>query len=192
VRRQPFGGWKRSAIGLGAKAGGPNYVLTLGHWGAGTAARDLSDAGWLADSDPSGLRAESNVLRYRPLPQGVLLRADDDVTDAEVARAVTAARTAGTRLTVSSPHARPDIDARVDIVVESDEALATRLPTLAVDRVRVPGKVPDALRAAAHDAELYLDDAPLVTHPRIELLHYLREQAVSRTLHRYGNLPDGR
>ncbi len=32
VRRQPFGGWKRSTVGTGAKAGGPNYVLTLGSW----------------------------------------------------------------------------------------------------------------------------------------------------------------
>ena len=26
VRRQPFGGWKRSSVGTGAKAGGPNYA----------------------------------------------------------------------------------------------------------------------------------------------------------------------
>lgn len=32
VQRQPFGGWKGSAVGPGAKAGGPNYVLQLGHW----------------------------------------------------------------------------------------------------------------------------------------------------------------
>jgi RHH-type transcriptional regulator, proline utilization regulon repressor / proline dehydrogenase / delta 1-pyrroline-5-carboxylate dehydrogenase len=32
VERQPFGGWKRSAIGPGAKAGGPNYLLTLSDW----------------------------------------------------------------------------------------------------------------------------------------------------------------
>jgi RHH-type proline utilization regulon transcriptional repressor/proline dehydrogenase/delta 1-pyrroline-5-carboxylate dehydrogenase len=32
VRRQPFGGWKRSSVGAGAKAGGPNYLLTLGEW----------------------------------------------------------------------------------------------------------------------------------------------------------------
>ncbi len=32
VRRQPFGGWKRSAVGAGAKAGGPNYLLALGDW----------------------------------------------------------------------------------------------------------------------------------------------------------------
>jgi RHH-type proline utilization regulon transcriptional repressor/proline dehydrogenase/delta 1-pyrroline-5-carboxylate dehydrogenase len=34
VRRQPFGGWKRSTVGASAKAGGPNYLLTLGTWGA--------------------------------------------------------------------------------------------------------------------------------------------------------------
>ena len=34
VRRQPFGGWKRSTVGTGAKAGGPNYVFTLGRWDA--------------------------------------------------------------------------------------------------------------------------------------------------------------
>ncbi len=34
VRRQPFGGWKRSTVGTSAKAGGPNYLLTLGSWSA--------------------------------------------------------------------------------------------------------------------------------------------------------------
>ena len=32
VRRQPFGGWKRSSVGTSAKAGGPNYVMSLGSW----------------------------------------------------------------------------------------------------------------------------------------------------------------
>ncbi|MFT4213649.1 MAG: bifunctional proline dehydrogenase/L-glutamate gamma-semialdehyde dehydrogenase [Microbacterium sp.] len=32
VQRQPFGGWKRSAVGAGAKAGGPNYLIGLGSW----------------------------------------------------------------------------------------------------------------------------------------------------------------
>ncbi len=34
VQRQPFGGWKRSTVGTSAKAGGPNYLLTLGAWQA--------------------------------------------------------------------------------------------------------------------------------------------------------------
>ncbi|WP_458042672.1 MULTISPECIES: proline dehydrogenase family protein [Bacteria] len=32
VRRQPFGGWKRSSVGAGTKAGGPNYLVGLGSW----------------------------------------------------------------------------------------------------------------------------------------------------------------
>lgn len=32
VRRQPFGGWKKSAVGAGAKAGGPNYLIGLSDW----------------------------------------------------------------------------------------------------------------------------------------------------------------
>ena len=32
VQRQPFGGWKRSAVGAGSKAGGPNYLFGLGSW----------------------------------------------------------------------------------------------------------------------------------------------------------------
>jgi RHH-type proline utilization regulon transcriptional repressor/proline dehydrogenase/delta 1-pyrroline-5-carboxylate dehydrogenase len=32
VQRQPFGGWKRSTVGTGFKAGGPNYLFGLGQW----------------------------------------------------------------------------------------------------------------------------------------------------------------
>ena len=32
VRRQPFGGWKRSVVGPSAKAGGPNALVPLGSW----------------------------------------------------------------------------------------------------------------------------------------------------------------
>ena len=35
VQRQSFGGWKDSAIGSGAKAGGPNYVAQQGVWSEG-------------------------------------------------------------------------------------------------------------------------------------------------------------
>ncbi|MFD6699938.1 MULTISPECIES: proline dehydrogenase family protein [unclassified Microbacterium] len=39
VQRQPFGGWKRSSVGTGAKAGGPNHLIGLGSW------RDTGGAG---------------------------------------------------------------------------------------------------------------------------------------------------
>jgi RHH-type transcriptional regulator, proline utilization regulon repressor / proline dehydrogenase / delta 1-pyrroline-5-carboxylate dehydrogenase len=43
VRRQPFGGWKRSTVGATAKAGGPNYVMSLGSWipSEGSSSRSL-------------------------------------------------------------------------------------------------------------------------------------------------------
>jgi hypothetical protein len=41
VRRQPFGGWKASSFGPGAKAGGPSYVLELSRTSDGSAPRAL-------------------------------------------------------------------------------------------------------------------------------------------------------
>jgi RHH-type proline utilization regulon transcriptional repressor/proline dehydrogenase/delta 1-pyrroline-5-carboxylate dehydrogenase len=38
VQRQPFGGWKRSSVGAGTKAGGPNYLVGLGSWRASSGA----------------------------------------------------------------------------------------------------------------------------------------------------------
>lgn len=32
VQRQSFGGWKKSSVGAGTKAGGPNYLFGLGQW----------------------------------------------------------------------------------------------------------------------------------------------------------------
>jgi RHH-type transcriptional regulator, proline utilization regulon repressor / proline dehydrogenase / delta 1-pyrroline-5-carboxylate dehydrogenase len=50
VRRQPFGGWKRSAVGPGAKAGGPGYLDALGTWSPtrATQGADVTDLGVLA------------------------------------------------------------------------------------------------------------------------------------------------
>ena len=82
VRRQPFGGWKRSSVGPGTKAGGPNCVARLGTWhpvDTGlpedewlAAARASDEAAWQSEfgieHDPTGLFCESNILRYRPCP----------------------------------------------------------------------------------------------------------------------------
>ncbi|HWI31290.1 MAG TPA: bifunctional proline dehydrogenase/L-glutamate gamma-semialdehyde dehydrogenase [Microbacterium sp.] len=42
VQRQPFGGWKRSSVGAGTKAGGPNYLVGLGSWRASAGAPQSS------------------------------------------------------------------------------------------------------------------------------------------------------
>jgi RHH-type proline utilization regulon transcriptional repressor/proline dehydrogenase/delta 1-pyrroline-5-carboxylate dehydrogenase len=47
VQRQPFGGWKKSAVGAGTKAGGPNYLVGLGYWvsAEASAAASVTNAG---------------------------------------------------------------------------------------------------------------------------------------------------
>ena len=180
VRRQPFGGWKQSVVGPTVKAGGPHYVTSLRHWPAADVRADV--AAWFAaassGSDESGLRAESNVLRVRPIAGGVALRigAGAAVDTERLAR--TAAAITGVRLEVSCA------------ADESDEAFAGRLASLGVRRLRLvgAGSEADSIRRAAHGASIAVDEAPLHGHAEVEGMRWCHEQAISRTLHRHGHL----
>lgn len=184
VQRQPFGGWKRSSVGPGAKAGGPGYVVQLGTWHATSplepATWEASDAQWWrevygAELDPTALFCESNVQRFRPLPL-VGLRVGRGATDEAVARVHAAAGRCGVPL-VESHHRDED-----------DEAFADRLGRLGVERVRLVGEVGEVVRRAAGEAWVHLADDPVTADGGVELRLYLREQSVTRTLHRFGNL----
>jgi RHH-type proline utilization regulon transcriptional repressor/proline dehydrogenase/delta 1-pyrroline-5-carboxylate dehydrogenase len=71
VQRQPFGGWKKSAVGAGTKAGGPNYLAGLGDWlpaeasakapVANAAVRRILNAAGPA-LDPAGLESVQRAL----------------------------------------------------------------------------------------------------------------------------------
>ncbi len=227
VCRQPFGGWKRSVVGPGAKAGGPNYVAQLGSWrdhGAierraepGPAVQaalagidaDLepgdrawlgdaaaSDAAWVAEHfgvehDWAGLRSESNVFRYRPLPLA-LVRAGPDTERRHSLRVLLAAIAAGVPAALSLPlDMAPGFDLPgLRIHHESDEQLAARLELDTV-RVRMLTPASAALREAARAASVHLAEDIPVANGRVELLHLFREQAVTTTLHRYGNVVAG-
>lgn len=200
VRRQPFGGWKRSSFGPGAKAGGPNYVSTLGTWQVAAARSDDPEAFvqsvtrlWNDELcigiDPSELKAEANVFRYRRLPS-VLVRVGPQVSDDDLALVLGAAAAIGVPVQVSSLNSRPKC--AVSVIVEDDDTFERRLQTLRVAKVRFLGSVDDKLRLATIDAGLSVDDVPFVRHPRLEALHWVREQALSETRHRYGNITDRR
>lgn len=224
VRRQPFGGWKNSSFGPGAKAGGPNYCLLFGHWSnsglpraaasvfgrtamlleklcvvlpdeatslraaaASDAAACNSEFG--IDHDPSGLSCESNTFRYRPFAK-CILRAGDETSDAELARILLAASTAGTELEISVSYPRAFLtNLGADAIVENNDVFEKRLlaEKLPWQGLRAPGASP-SLKAAAIDAGLRLVDHPVLWNGRIEMLWLLREQSVSQTLHRYGNV----
>jgi len=186
VERQPFGGWKRSCIGPGAKAGGPNYVALFSDFenaatprlnGVAASFAEAWRAHFSKEHDPAGLRCESNAFRYRPC-RGVILRLEErDETALEIARL--AARTCGVALTVSIASE------------ETEEQLAARLPSLAAgaEFFRTVFPPSDTLIADVHDAGLNWVDGPLLADGRVELTRWLREQCVSETLHRYGQMP---
>jgi RHH-type proline utilization regulon transcriptional repressor/proline dehydrogenase/delta 1-pyrroline-5-carboxylate dehydrogenase len=240
VQRQPFGGWKRSAVGAGAKAGGPNYLVHLGSWTteAGEPSQGLSNAGldgrvaalldsaqagldwnhfdiarrgaksdavaWsesFAPVDRSGLGVERNVLRYRPVP--VTVRLSDDGERHELLRVLSAATLARSKVTLSSAHKLPRPmrallkEWGVRVVIENDEAWLARVTTdgVATPRIRLIGGSAARLAEALGDEPDVAVYAGEVTRAgRIELLPFLREQAVSITNHRFGNpstLSDG-
>jgi RHH-type proline utilization regulon transcriptional repressor/proline dehydrogenase/delta 1-pyrroline-5-carboxylate dehydrogenase len=227
VNRQPFGGWKASSVGPGAKAGGPGYVLQLGRWrqvsvpaGEREALAEpiaallerclgaLDDPGECAlvtasaadcarawrrhfalEHDPSAIPGERNVFRYRPCRR-VLVRG---TTAAALAQILLAAATTSTPLTVSlRPDARvwPWLAEWAEVAVESEAGFVDRLAQGGVDRVRAWEPVSTAARAAAGGTGVTIIDAPVLATGRLELRWYLREQAVSRILHRYGSVTE--
>jgi len=242
VRRQPFGGWKKSAVGAGTKAGGPNYLVGLGSWkdaevsatGAPTAAaRGLlaaarsaelgaEDLAWLeqalasdaqawaaefgAARDASGLTAERNVFRYHAVPATIRFEADASGRGlAEVLRIAAAAATAwggrtpeGTVVSAAEKLPAAVVQALsaagMPAVVEDDAAWAARVGRLAAKtgpessaRIRLIGApvLPTAEAADGKpDVAIYAND--VVAAGRVELLTFLKEQAVSITAHRFG------
>jgi len=126
--------------------------------------------------DPAGLKAESNVLRYRPC-RGVILRLEQD-DEATLHCARLAAQTCGVTLHVSLASQ------------ETDAQFVTRLTTLAqqAEFFRTVTPPSAVVLRGAHDAGLRWIDAPILTNGRFELPRWLREQAVSETRHRYGLL----
>jgi RHH-type proline utilization regulon transcriptional repressor/proline dehydrogenase/delta 1-pyrroline-5-carboxylate dehydrogenase len=182
VQRQPFGGWKKSCIGPGAKAGGPNYVKSFYRLRDAESQQVDYRQAWLEhfslEHDPAGLRCESNKFRYRPC-RGVILRVDEADTES-IARAKLAAEVTNTKLTISF------------IGQESEADLIARLPSLALDAeflrtIAVPG---DALLSSVYALGLNWIQSPLQASGRLELCHWTREQSISETRHRYGQLSE--
>jgi RHH-type proline utilization regulon transcriptional repressor/proline dehydrogenase/delta 1-pyrroline-5-carboxylate dehydrogenase len=237
VQRQPFGGWKKSAVGAGTKAGGPNYLIGLGNWVPaeahakrgtvlqGAAAEILaaaksvdatseelrvleqslfSDAdAWASEfgtrKDVSALTAERNVFRYRPIP--VTIRLSEGERIADLLRVVAAGAVAGSALKVSSAVVLPDpvvsvfANLNVSVRIEDDAAWLARAEKFDGGRIRLIGGDFTALSAATGGRpDIAVYHGAVTQAGRIEMLPFLREQAVSITAHRFGtpnHLSDG-
>lgn len=197
VQRQPFGGWKKSAFST-AKAGGPNYVLNLCRWhqvalpngerlmaAAGSYQRAWSDH-FSKEHDPSNVFGEVNIFRYRPI-RNVLIRvgATDDLVDGLIC--VLAAATCGVPATLSAAPAIPLPKIDIESRSEDDAHFIERIALF--ERVRAPRALSREAHRAANSAHTLVIDVPVLLSGRLELRHYLREQSVTQTIHRYGTVP---
>ncbi|WP_411721701.1 bifunctional proline dehydrogenase/L-glutamate gamma-semialdehyde dehydrogenase [Mycetocola sp.] len=230
VQRQPFGGWKKSAVGPGTKAGGPNYLIGLGSWSSRNATQGaviidrrvtrlieasrealstgdsaFVERGAASDAlawqerfgpatDATGLTAERNILRYLPFDKPVLVRLAAGEPLAHLVRTVAAAALSGTPIVVSSAQELPGPLARALRGVapevaegETDRDWNERVARAGATRIRLLGSAAATITAATSgrpDVTVYAN--PATEAGRIELLPFLREQAVSITAHRFG------
>ncbi|WP_309128201.1 bifunctional proline dehydrogenase/L-glutamate gamma-semialdehyde dehydrogenase [Microbacterium sp.] len=223
VQRQPFGGWKKAAVGAGSKAGGPNYLVGLSEWAdapvsstteldelgrSALALADGDDTAWLRGAlatdidawssefgvvrDATGLTTEHNALRYQALP--VTVRFEGDRV-AELLRVVAAGLRVRARITVSAAAALPASILTwlgthdVAVTTEDAQTWAAHARRLAGTggRVRLIGaEVSETASAVKGSPSLALYANPVVAAGRVEMLTFLREQAVSVTAHRFG------
>ncbi|RSZ64664.1 aldehyde dehydrogenase family protein [Corynebacterium hylobatis] len=201
VQRQSFGGWKKSVIGPGAKAGGPNYVAQLGTWSDGEpdhaqvelfpAVNDLLDraAAELSPADLAWLRtaAELDELSWREE-----FSREHDLTGLRSEANIFRYRRLPEPLQVWVGPGAAGRDLwrlrmaglRTGTGIEVIEGTSLSPGS----RVRALGKVDPALYAAAAENGSVILDQPVLADGRRELLPFLLEQAVTVTLHRFGVL----
>lgn len=239
VLRQPFGGFGKSHVGPGLKAGGPNYLAPLLHFDERlvetpgrhiehprlnhlrmhlrgrapaepemgrliTAIESYDDARrdeFSGEHDHFRLIGEDNFRRYLAFRE-VRIRIHPADTFFEIFARTCAAKAAGCRITISSP---PDLElaavslleelthswaGAIEFIEESDAHLANAIRQRRTRRVRYAAadRVPDSIREAAAETGFFIADAAVLAEGRVELLWYLREQSVSHSYHRYGNL----
>ena len=179
VQRQPFGGWKQSSVGGGPKAGGPGYVQQFARIAIGASRVDSASSyanAWAnqfaVEHDPSGLTSESNVLRYFPVDRVMVRHDGTDLAAIDLLRL--AATTTGVVLDESST------------VDESDHEFVARIG--GVDRIRLLTDLGDDARRICHRANVAIDESAPVSDGFVELYRWVREQSISRTMHRHGRV----
>lgn len=148
------------------------------------------------DHDPSQLVGEDNFLRYRP-HKAMAFRIQPQDAILDIFRILAAALSTGIHLEVSWTRGKCPIEftdhwrkvfPRFRFAEEYEDHFLTRIRSGAYRRVRLLSKPSDTLQQAAAEAFCYLAHAPVLANGRFELLHYLREIAISVAYHRYGNL----
>jgi len=180
VSRQPFGGWRKSAVGPTAKAGGRHYVECLRTWRSltSTALATASFDTWWHEQGSvviptAHLRAERNVIRYRPYREIVVAHDGDHPDWIEFAQHVAAK--AGSHLFVADPDT-----AAMRLGEQGWQSRKIRWWS----RAQAPIK-------EAIDAGVALDCRAPTDIGEVEGPRWFREQSISVVDHRHGNVGAG-
>ncbi|GHV27724.1 proline dehydrogenase [Bacteroidia bacterium] len=207
VRRQPFGGMKRSAFGGGIKAGGPNYVSCFVEFTEKPVdgkdrvklAKASYEKAWKTEFsqevDVSHIYGETNTFRYLPLKSvGFRVQENDNLEDIKLV--LLAANTTKTPIFVSVSGDNKNLDAikqaaaelsGIQVIVQDEPAFINEMHKY--ERIRtVTSDLSDAIyKKAAELGKHIASNKPLI-EGRLELLHYLKEQSIACEYHRYGSI----
>lgn len=155
-------------------------------------AAELDELAWRedfgVDHDTTALIAEANIFRYRPLLEPLRVRLGHNYQLRDLLRLRIAALRTGTDLDVSAGQriARHLKSLEIPVREISDDAYDVEIADATATRIRTLGDVDTSLREAAVDSSSVILDEPVLADGRRELLHFLLEQAVSVTMHRFG------
>ncbi|MEQ1905937.1 MAG: hypothetical protein ABL888_17240, partial [Pirellulaceae bacterium] len=145
------------------------------------------------EHDPSQIHGETNYFRYRPRPWHILRIGDvSDQQAMEIASLTSVAcRLSGVELEISvatSADWHSTFAAASDIqpLVESHERLVSRIKKMRDGTIRAIN-VSEVFRPD-EIGNVYVTREHPFANGRLELLNYLREQSMSQTVHRYGNI----
>jgi RHH-type proline utilization regulon transcriptional repressor/proline dehydrogenase/delta 1-pyrroline-5-carboxylate dehydrogenase len=152
------------------------------------------------EKDYFHLRGQDNVLRFLPLGT-VLIRVHPDDTLFEVLARIAASNICGNHTVVSLPEGLENpVTAFLtgteghrmlrgeSIRRQTDEAVVEALSQVQRIRYASPDRVPAAVFETAAEIGFYVAREPVLAEGRVELLHYLINQSICDTYHRYGNL----
>jgi RHH-type proline utilization regulon transcriptional repressor/proline dehydrogenase/delta 1-pyrroline-5-carboxylate dehydrogenase len=144
------------------------------------------------EHDPSQVLGEQNIFRYRACP--VLLRIGETAVPVQATLMLLAATAVHQPITLSVHPAQAahwqwlDAENNMTVLVQSEKELEMSLLTSNWERMRLVGQLDEATRRAANKVGTAVVNQAVLANGRLELRHYLREQAISHTTHRYGNL----
>lgn len=148
------------------------------------------------DHDPSRILGQDNLFEYRSYT-GICLRIQPADKPLDILRTLAAALTCETPLQISYTKGTTPLVINDQwkhllplfrVVEETEDHFLKRVQAGSFKRIRLITPPKPELTQAASESFCHLDYAPVLTNGRFELLHYLREVAISSDYHRYGNL----